>query len=646
MITREKDYRPDIDGLRAIAVLAVFLFHLNPNHLKGGFVGVDVFFVISGFLITSHIAPSIASNSFALSSFYSKRIVRLYPALLLIIASTAIFGYFCLYSDEFAAFCKSAISAILFIPNLLLLKEAGYFDKSAELKPLLHLWSLGVEEQFYLIWPLFIFLIKGKLRLKNVIYLAALSFFFNIFLVAWNRDAAFYLPIGRFWEMLFGAAIFSLNQSESAMEKLKKWIHVISWAGIFLTILSFLVIRSSRAYFPGAWALIPTAGAFLVILAGKNASANRTILTNRFLVSIGVISYPVYLWHWPLLFGATILTNGNPSNIFKYCLVLMSFPLAYATHRFIEEPIQKSRIRSKACWALVLLFGSVLMGTIFLFGLGGNLRVRDKSYVLGSALSIKTIAGCGVSEKLEKLSDWCLTERDEPINAVVFGDSKAHAVFPGIISNLKFRYGWKLIARHGCPPLLDVEYIGKEMPLADRSDCEVFVSASTAAIANDSSLKIVIISAKRLERGVYKNKASAGNLFDGAYLGLKKTVQILLKANKRVVLLLDNPEITETPELCLKRPNQLDWASGASKCSIPVEKYLSQTEFTRDIFSKIKVDFPSIAVFDPRKILCSEKNCPVVFNGQSYYSYTSHLSDVGNQMVGKGLAGFLSEPAN
>ena len=295
-------YRPDIDGLRAIAVLSVVGFHAFPNFLKGGFVGVDVFFVISGFLISTIIFTSLNNNSFSFIGFYHRRVLRIFPSLIVVLIATLGFGYLSLRADEYANLGKHAAGGAGFISNILLWAESGYFDRSSDTKPLLHLWSLGVEEQFYILWPIIAYLAwKRRLGFASTAAVLALSFATNLYLLKTDSAANFYSPFSRFWELLIGALIAcftSITNSRSPARSIcltgtcsdslyrifenNRICNFMSTVGGLLILLSILITRERN--FPGFWALMPTMGTALIICSGKDAWFNKQILQNRYLV--------------------------------------------------------------------------------------------------------------------------------------------------------------------------------------------------------------------------------------------------------------------------------------------------------------------------------------------------------------------------
>src|SRR6476620_11624842 len=331
-------YRPDIDGLRAFAVVSVVLYHAFPKVITGGYVGVDVFFVISGFLISKILFTESTEHRFSFTTFYGRRIRRIFPALAVCLAAVVAFGFVSLMPSELAQLGKHVFFGAGFLSNLVLWSESGYFDNAASLKPLLHLWSLGIEEQFYILWPALlwvVFRMKAKVgRLLAVLFLA--SFAINVALSITDISAAFYLPVSRFWELLAGAALAWRRQIVLSLN-VRSWI---SFAGLTALVTSAAVFTAEMRFL-GWLALLPVAGATALILAGPEAAVNRIVFSNRAAVFVGLISYPLYLWHWPLISFAYIIRMGKaPTPLMATALVATSFLLAWATYRFIEYPIR------------------------------------------------------------------------------------------------------------------------------------------------------------------------------------------------------------------------------------------------------------------------------------------------------------------
>ena len=346
-------YRPDIDGLRALAVILVLVFHAFPASLPGGFTGVDVFFVISGYLISGIIHSGIAGGGFTYGDFYARRIRRIFPALIVVLAAAMVAGWFFLYADDYARLGHHASSAAAFAANFAFWREASYFDVAAGLKPLLHLWSLGVEEQFYLVWPIVLAAAARWRRgpLITTLAIGAASFLIAIWTVRIDRTAAFYAPWNRFWELLAGATLACIEADaffNAAMNRAWSRRGIADAAaviGIAAIAAGAWLIDESRV-FPGLWALLPVGGTALLIAAGPRAIVNRTLLSQRIVVWIGLISYPLYLWHWPVLSFAHIILGAVPSVAVRWSLLAVSVLLATITYRAIERPIRFGSHRS------------------------------------------------------------------------------------------------------------------------------------------------------------------------------------------------------------------------------------------------------------------------------------------------------------
>jgi peptidoglycan/LPS O-acetylase OafA/YrhL len=361
-------YRPDIDGLRAFAILAVVIFHAFSTLVPGGFVGVDVFFVISGYLISSIIFRNLESGTFSFYDFYRRRVRRIFPALLLVLAATFTFGWITLLATEFQQLNKHIAAGLAFVQNIILFQESGYFDISSELKPLTHLWSLGVEEQFYLAFPIIALCIwrwnQNALIIIVLMLLTSLSL--NIIEVSNNTSATFFLPQYRFWELLCGSALAYIDMTKKSAPPSLMIPHVVSLLGLGLLAASIIFINKNLQ-FPGYWAIPPVLGSVLVIAAGPKAVVNKYLFSNRVAVWIGLISYPLYLWHWPILTFSRIIESEVPSPQTRIVAIMASVGLAWATYLFVEKPFRaKSNptITFNALLVTAVIFVSVAILTV------------------------------------------------------------------------------------------------------------------------------------------------------------------------------------------------------------------------------------------------------------------------------------------
>lgn len=460
-------YRPDIDGLRAIAILSVVIFHAFPTLIPGGFVGVDIFFVISGFLISTIIFKSIDKGRFSFSDFYIKRAKRIFPVLIIVLFTCLTFGYFSFYPPEYAQLSKHIASSSIFISNFILWSEAGYFDTASTTKPLLHLWSLAIEEQFYLFWPILsVLLFKLGRRFFIITSLIVISsFIYGLYLTKVDATAAFYSPLSRFWELGIGSALawFTLI-SKNSLNKTN--LNIVTTIGIALIILSFAILDETKS-FPGYWALLPTLGAAFVILGGPSAVVNRYFLSIKPVVWIGLISYPLYLWHWPLLTYINITSNDfilKNIETAKLLALLLSFFLAILSYLFIEKPIKKiknPKAISILATLLLIIVGSI---SLYIYKKDGLItRVPPELQELAAITSpyeffqfgenVRQYSCHFIIPQAEARKEECFG-KSRPL-LMIWGDSFAAALYPGINTLSKqHNFGITQVTAGNSPPFL------------------------------------------------------------------------------------------------------------------------------------------------------------------------------------------------
>lgn len=404
----KSNYRSDIDGLRAIACLSVVIYHAFPTTLVGGFTGVDIFFVISGFLISSILFRELENphnpGKINIIDFYIRRIRRIFPALITVLITCLTLGYFVLLPDEYALLGKYTAGGAVYINNIVLYKETGnYFDVSSNAKPLLHLWSLGIEEQFYLVFPLILWLIyKSKLNFVFALTVfTLLSFFLNKNAVSHNNQTvAFYMPWCRFWELSIGAILaYIVEYHKVFVDKFKQFTketlikkiclrdsniaikdstlnNILSIIGLLLIIMGILTVKQNLK-FPGTKALIPVFGALFIIAAGKDSFINQKILSNKVMVFLGLISYPLYLWHWPLLSFVYICSGDTPNSWMKISAIFIAVILSIITYLIIEPPLRYGKhTLSKALSLLFILFCMGAFGFYIYDNKGFSHRVK------------------------------------------------------------------------------------------------------------------------------------------------------------------------------------------------------------------------------------------------------------------------------
>jgi peptidoglycan/LPS O-acetylase OafA/YrhL len=349
-------YRPEIDGLRAFAVLVVIAFHNFPTIISGGFVGVDIFFVISGYLISSIIFRNLDLNSFNFIIFYQKRIRRIYPALILVMGFSLLTGSFLLFPDELEYLGKHTLGGTLFISNIVLWNESGYFDKITQTKVLMHLWSLGVEEQFYLIWPILLGIIwKMEKKFLMILLLFSASLAYCVLRTYTFPATAFFSPLARFWELGAGGIIAYLElYKRIPFVKNNTPFNLPISMLIGLLLVGPAILFNENLRFPGFIALLPVLGSTLLLGLTMNEGLYiAKILSVKPLVYLGKISYPLYLWHWPIL-SLMFIVGGDTLPLFwKLSGILLTLALSIATYLFIENPIRRGSFgNAKALWLL------------------------------------------------------------------------------------------------------------------------------------------------------------------------------------------------------------------------------------------------------------------------------------------------------
>ena len=453
--------------------------------MRGGFVGVDIFFVISGFLISSIIFSQLESGSFSFWNFYSRRIRRIYPTLITVLLACLGFGWFYLLSDEYAQLGKHVAGGAGFISNFLLWFESGYFDNAADTKPLLHLWSLGIEEQFYIIWPLLLWLAwKKRFNLLVVsLVLAVISFGLNLYFYHVDPVADFFSPQTRFWELLCGAMLawVSLHPAQLTLKpglffrdtaagttpdiytRFSRYRHILSGAGALLLVLSvFLIHVTTTRNYPGIWAAFPVLATMLLIAAGKDGWFNKRVLSNRVMVWFGLISYPLYLWHWPLLAMARLVLRQEPSYLMRVVLLAICILLAWPTTRFIENPLRFGRFpKIKTCLLFAVMIVIGVSGYFIWANNGFMSRFPKAVYAVLSVQEKGFRSGRSFSNGCYSEADANLTFRhcphtirhpDKPTIAV-WGDSHAANLVTGLETYLGNRFNIWQRSIGQCPPV-------------------------------------------------------------------------------------------------------------------------------------------------------------------------------------------------
>jgi peptidoglycan/LPS O-acetylase OafA/YrhL len=599
------------------------IFHAFPEFLPGGFIGVDVFFVISGFLISGIIFRELAEGKFSFIDFYSRRIRRIFPALLIVLLAATVFGWFILLADEYSQLGKHIAAGAAFLSNFFFWQEAGYFDSSASTKPFLHLWSLGIEEQYYIVWPLllwFAFRLRFNLGLLTL-FLALISFGLNIrgFTVSHDPIATFYSPQTRFWELLLGALLaYHYSKIEYVIQR---YSSSTSLVGIALIVIGLVTIHPNYS-FPGWWALLPTIGAVLLIAAGPSGLVNKWLLSNRWMVGIGLISYPLYLWHWVCISFLFILSAGQPSIASRLLAVLLSLALAYLTYRFIERPIRFGQ--RKQFYTILLI---LLMTIAGFFGLTiyqkDGLEFRSVAKVFQQSFEPRLAIKAECDKELDIGFQGYCNNYDGINNASVLliGDSFAYALGPALES-LRAQPG-KLVTQvgKGSCPLLDGYGV---------NDCLKDGAHVNKVLNTKDNIKTVLISANYVfysdnsKEKIWTEKDFSKNGFLSAF---DRTIEGHLKKGREVVIFLTIPHGID-PKSCVIRPLSLS-------SSVCVAEMRSDIESANVFLAKhLREKFPTVAIIDPSPTFCKDGFCRAS-NGKdkTYYFDGWHVNRFGAEAL-------------
>jgi peptidoglycan/LPS O-acetylase OafA/YrhL len=666
-------YRPDLDGLRAVAVLSVVGYHAFPHWVKGGFIGVDVFFVISGFLISGIIYENLDRGTFTFREFYARRIRRIFPALILVMAASYAFGWFSLFADEFAQLGKHMAGGAAFISNFILWQEAGYFDTSAETKPLLHLWSLGIEEQFYIIWPLLLWRAwKRKFSFVAVtLAIAAGSLYLNLDGIKHDAEATFYSPLTRFWELMCGSllawvAIYKKSSyanfklaadrilasaiyRNKTVEEGRTLANLLAFVGLALLAWGSESIAKDYS-FPGGWALVPVVAAVLIISAGPQAWANRHLLSNRVAIWFGLISYPLYLWHWPLLSFAHIVESGTPSTYLQIAAVAASILLAWLSYRLIERPVRLGKNGTAKVSALVVLMA--VIGYV-----GYNTYDRDglsfRSALLDASPPIKRLSednsrqhsiclnAYGLSR--QKIRYCRLSGNPKPHIALI-GDSHAATLFSGLSKKL-------LSTDHAGLLMIGGRLFIDVAVYPEGSDSEIAVYkggiAATNFVANEKSIDTVIMVSRG--PGYLNGTANFYLLSDPRItdkrkvfeIGMRKTLDLLTKNGKKIIFVLDNPDIDFDPRIC-QDARPLQFGVKHFDCVIPRSAFDNEQRSYRELVFTVLRDYPAVRIFDQAAYLCDRSFCRAKVGSRVLYGDDDHFSEAGSDFIADKLINVIN----
>jgi len=629
-------YRRDIDGLRAIAILAVLFYHTDWPFFKGGYMGVDIFFVLSGFLITSLVIKDIDKGSFTLIGFWERRVRRILPALLAVLAFALVSGWFLLLPGDYALLGQQLMAQTVFSSNILFFFQSGYFDPPSQSKILLHTWSLAVEEQFYLFFPVVLaFLVRTKLRVPLYLLVGlVLSYFIGLWGINYYPSSSFYLLPGRVWELLLGSLIvFTPAVQWTRWEK-----EIIALVGLFFILGAMIVFKDGTS---SDWlaALPPCLGVALIIWSGKETAPSIThrVLSTPVIAGIGVISYSLYLWHWPFFVYARYLTLSPPGNGSMMLVMIGTVIVAFLSWAFIETPVRRKKFLQTRSG----LF-STLLSLLLVMGLAGGVVSCLKG--VSSRFSPKVARYAAGADDGNALSAQCFMEGRSPSRQkgfcsvgkatsapvfLAFGDSDMNSLIPMLDQVAKaHRVSGLAAAYASCPPFFDV------VPLVPPkfSNCRAFNNAALEAISKNH-IRHVILAARW---PVYSRYLVAGKQPDSALVvrnmkvfnqGLVQMVGKIRKAGADVWI------VRSPPEYPFDVPRQLarTLITGGDVHGVgqTFSDYKSLQADVDPVFRALQKKY-GVRFIDPTDYLCTHKGfCRTEEDGRSLYKDSDHLSTFG-----------------
>jgi peptidoglycan/LPS O-acetylase OafA/YrhL len=655
-------YRPDIDGLRAVAVLSVVGFHAFPEWIKGGFIGVDIFFVISGYLISTIIFDSLLHKRFSFFEFYSRRIKRIFPALLLVLISCFVFGWFALLADEYKQLGKHIAGGAGFVSNFIFWNESGYFDNAADTKPLLHLWSLGIEEQFYIFWPLLLWL-ASKTRfnyLTITLVVMLISFCLNISKAAEDVVATFYSPQTRFWELLVGSVLAYVTLCTDGVHTWRSNTGLISgWVKIVYTrlpepdgktlrnaqaligaglIMTGILVITKENHFTGLGALLPTLGAVLLILAGTQAWFNRVVLSQRILVWFGLISFPLYLWHWPLLAFARIVESETPSRHIRIIAVFISVLLAWLTYQLFEKPIRfgnNGKTKTIVLFILMAIVSFVGYNTYDHDGLEFREPVKHLQHInyqlSGIDIRYRENEICNKRYPFQHRDEYktffCVQNKDENPTLLLLGNSFANHHYYGLIKNSKFIRN-TIISIGNCDPAW-----ASDEPDGRVDECVSHKGIDQqrlidGIIENSRSIKFAILDGLKEKA---KGKEGIMPVSDSKYIWLlRKRIDFLESHSIKVIVFVPHFRLPYSPRGCFARP----FAIPKNSCEFSASDGDAYLKDFQPIMDEIKKSNPNVLFFNQNSSFCDKEKCVLVRNGLPLFR-DSHFSEFGSSEMAK-----------
>jgi len=649
IVNHSLKYNPSFDGLRGIAISLVLLFHIWPEYFSFGYVGVDIFFVLSGYLITQIIHTKLLSNSFFFKDFYRNRIRRIFPAMVIVVLTTFLIGYIFLFPSELEQLGKHIKSSTFFYQNFRLIGEIGYWDEAAQLKPLLHFWSLSIEEQFYLFWPLIIFILY-KLRLNLFMSLLTICSLFIVVPQFTNIDM-FYHSFSRFWELTFGGFIYASSTKFNTLKYISKLQFVISI--LFIVSIAFSYENTTFNLLKTLFVVITTGLLILSITSNRN----HKVLSSIPLVFLGLISFPLYLWHYVFLSYMHIFRLEVQE--YGVSIIFFSVFVSYLTYRFVEIYARKQASYRFAILLFAITLALGFLGTYVYEQKGladrSHLHSNDKFEKQFSRTPAKNKTGELLVEKVlghKATNDYIKATSNDVSKKfmAIIGDSHAHTAYLGFAEEASSQgYETILLANSSCPPYISGA-MGKDILSVQK--CENKIRDIHTIIDNIPNLKKIIFATRGpvymydIGYGIVDSGGKTLNYHFKEFF-IEKTTYVQKESFFKALedtfnaynvndqfdfyYLIENPELGFSPKNCMERPFNL-FPSG---CKLTYEDYINRAGEYRDRVKKISSEYPNIIMLDTKDIYCDTKYCYAIREKKMLYADDDHHSIDGSRVQAK-----------
>jgi peptidoglycan/LPS O-acetylase OafA/YrhL len=621
------NYRADIDGLRALAVLPVVFFHAGFDFFSGGYIGVDIFFVISGYLITIILLKDIFSGKYSLAGFYERRARRILPAYLVMMLIVTVAGYFLFLPSEFKNLAESMLSSLGFVSNIYFWKNSGYFSIQAEYSPFLHTWSLSVEEQFYIFFPIVLAMLYKVAKPKNIFTFMLVIFICSLvlseLLLSYSKSGVFYLLPTRAWELLAGSLLAMAGTRNITNNKINE---LVAFTGLLLILLP-VFLYTKATLFPGVSAIPPVLGTLLILFTGNNNKPTfvKWLLSSRLCVAVGLVSYSLYLWHWPVFTFMKNIYGHNVTDLIVWLAIALSFALSWLSLHFVEKPYRIKRFLVKRKHMLTVGAASIVVSMLLCVFIiqqqGFPGRFNHDVIAAEAALNDSSLQreNCHVPKRNTiPYQDKCIFgDQNVKPSYAFWGDSHSVELSDALGQHLKHKEVSGIhISYSSCPPAQGFSWSSRPL-------CNIHNKETLLGLNSDDDIKIVFLIAR------YNSYQKTDEMINLMFNGFKETIVELQNAGKKVVVIYPIPRSKGVTPLDLAR--NLSRSINNNDYGLSIEEYYQQNIKIQPYLDDV-VNATGVPVIYPKDTLCFEGKCKFYIEGVITHFDDDHLSMSGAKL--------------